>query len=230
MKVSDVISRVRSILNDADATGYRWTDAEFRDAINDAQGLIAVYRPDAFVVDTVATLAAGTKQTLPTGGYRLLDVIRNIGSDGATPGRAIRPTDRDTLDAYDPYWHTNTKKNEVKNFIYDERNTNVYYVNPPVNAGVKAQIVYAKRPTTLTANTDDLAIAESYFEPVVLFTLFRAYAKEADYGGNAQLAASYLSLFASILGIKLQKDVAFGASLNRRGGESNPTSIQAGGV
>lgn len=230
MKVSDVISRVRSILNDADNTAYRWTDSELRDAINDAQGVIATYRPDAFVIDEVATLAAGSKQSIPSGAYRLMDVVRNIASDGSTPGRAIRPTDRDTLDAYDPYWHTNTKKDEVKNFVYDERNPTVYYVNPPANAGVKIQIVYAKRPTTLTANTDDLAVSDAYFEPVVLFTLFRAYTKEADYGGNAQLASSYLSLFASILGLKLQKDVAFGASMNRRGGESNPGSIQAGGV
>lgn len=230
MKASDVITRVRNIVNDADSSNYRWTDAEMIDAINDAQGLIAIHRPDAFPVDEVATLVAGTKQTLPTGGYRLMDVIRNIGSDGVTPGRAIRPTDRDTLDAYDPYWHTNTKKSEVKNFLYDERNVNVYYVNPPVNAGVKAQILYAKRPTAVAAKTDDLSIADSYFEAVVLFTLFRAYAKEADYAGNAQLAGNYLSLFASMLGIKLQKDVAFGASLNRRGGEGNPASIQAGGV
>lgn len=230
MKVSDVLSRVRAIVNDADASAYRWTNAELIDAINDAQGLIAIHRPDAFPVDVVATLVAGSKQSLPTGGYRLMDVIRNIGADGTTPGRAIRPTDRDTLDAYDPYWHTNTKKNEIKNFVYDERNPSVFFVNPPVNAGVKAQILYAKRPTTLTATTDDLAIAEAYFEAVVLFTLFRAYAKESDFAGNAQLAGNYLSLFASLLGIKLQKDVAFGASLNRRGGEGNPTSIQAGGV
>lgn len=230
MKVSDVISRVRSIVNDADSSAYRWTDAELIDAINDAQGLIAIHRPDAFPVDEVATLVAGSKQSIPTGGYRLLDVIRNIGSDGTTPGRAIRPTDRDTLDAYDPYWHTNTKKSEVKNFLYDERNVNVYYVNPPTNAGVKVQILYAKRPTTLTATGNDLAIADAYFEAVVLFVLFRCYAKEADFAGNAQLAGNYLSLFASLLGIKLQKDVAFGAALNRRGGESNPTSVQAGGV
>ena len=35
MKVSDVLSRVRSILNDADATGYRWTDQELIDAHRD---------------------------------------------------------------------------------------------------------------------------------------------------------------------------------------------------
>lgn len=230
MKVSDVLSRVRSILNDADNTGYRWTDQELIDAINDAQGLIAIHRPDCFPVNAVLTLVDGTKQSIPAGGYRLLDVVRNVGSDGTTPGRAIRPTDRDTLDSYDPYWHSNTKKTEILNSIYDERNPTSFWVNPPALAGSKVEILYAKRPTTLTATTEDLAIADGYFEGIVLFVLFRAYCKEADFGGNAQLAGSYLSLFASLMGIKLQKDVAFGPSLNRRGGESNPVSIQAGGV
>lgn len=230
MKVSDVISRVRSILNDSDATGYRWTNQELIDAINDAQGVIATYRPDCFTVNSVITLAAGSKQTIPSGGYRLLDVIRNIGSDGSTPGRAIRPTDRDTLDAYDPYWHTNSKKSEIKNSVYDERNPTSFWVNPPASSGTKIEILYAKRPTTLTLTTDDLAISDAYFEGVVLYVLFRAYAKEADYAGNAQLASSYLSLFASMMGLKLQKDVAFGMSLNRKGAEGNPASIQAGGV
>lgn len=230
MKVSDVISRVRSILNDADATGYRWTDQELIDAVNDAQGVIAVYRPDCFPVSEVVTLVAGSKQSIPSAGYRLLDVIRNIGSDGATPGRAIRPTDRDTLDAYDPYWHTNSKKAEIKNSVYDERNPTSFWVNPPAAAGTKIEILYAKRPTTLTLTTNDLAISDAYFEGIVLYVLFRAYAKEADYAGNAQLASSYLSLFASMMGIKLQKDVAFGMSMNRKGAESNPGSIQAGGV
>lgn len=230
MKVSDVISRARSILNDADATGYRWTDQELIDAINDAQGLIAIHRPDCFPVNEVLTLAAGSKQSIPSGGYRLLDVIRNIGSDGTTPGRAIRPTDRDTLDAYDPYWHTNSKKSEIKNSVYDERNPSSFWVNPPALAGTKVEILFAKRPTAVTAANNDLTIADAYFEGILLFVLFRAYAKESDFGGNAQLAASYLSLFASLMGIKLQKDVAFGPSMNRRGAESNPSSIQAGGV
>ena len=230
MKVSDVLSRVRSILNDADATGYRWTDQELIDAINDAQGLIAIHRPDCFPVSVNMSLSAGTKQSIPQGGYRLLDVVRNIQSDFSTPGRAIRPVDRDTLDAFDPYWHTGPKKSEVKNSIYDERNPGVFWVNPPVVAGTMVEILYAKRPTTLTSTTNDLAIADSYFEGIVLFVLFRAYAKDADFGGNAQLAGNYLSLFASLMGIKLQKDVAFGPSMNRRGGESNPGSIQAGGV
>jgi hypothetical protein len=230
MKVSDVLSRVRSILNDADSSAYRWTDQEFIDAINDAQGLIAVYRPDCFPVSAVISLVAGSKQSIPSGGYRLLDVIRNVASDGVTAGRAIRPTDRDTLDAYDPYWHTNTKKSEIKNSVYDERNPTSFWVNPPAVAGTKAEILYAKRPTVVTASSDDLTISDAYFEGIVLYVLFRAYAKEADYAGNAQLASSYLSLFASLMGIKLQKDVAFGMSMNRKGAESNPAAIQAGGV
>lgn len=229
MKVSDVISRVRSILNDADATGYRWSDAELIDATNDAQRLIALYRPDSCPANTVATLVAGSKQTIPAGGFRLMDVIRNVGNDGVTPGRSIRIAERDTLDAYDPYWHTNVKRNEVKNFVYDGRNPNVYYVNPPVNAGVKVEILYSKYPTALTGSNDDLTVTDAYIEAIVNFVLFRAYSKDADFGANAQLAQGYLSLFASVVGAKTQKDVAFSPALNRKGGDPG-IAIQAGGV
>lgn len=229
MKVSDVISRVRSILNDADATGYRWTDAELIDSTNDAQRLVALYRPDSCAANSVATLVAGSKQAIPTDGFRLLDVIRNIGADGITPGRSVRIAERDTLDAYDPYWHTNTKKGEVKNFVFDERNPKTFYVNPPVNVGTKVELLYSKYPTEVVTSGDDLTVTDAYFEAIVNFVLFRCYAKDADFGANAQLANSYLSLFASTMGVKLQKDVAFGPALNRKGGEPG-MAIQAGGV
>lgn len=229
MKVSDVISRVRSILNDADATGYRWSDAELIDATNDAQRLIALYRPDSCPANTVATLVAGSKQTIPSGGFRLMDVIRNIASDGTTPGRSIRIAERDTLDAYDPYWHTNTKKSEVKNFVYDERNPTVYYVNPPVNAGVKVEILYSKYPTALAGSNDDLTVTDAYLEAIVNYVLFRAYSKEADFGANAQLAQGYLALFSAVVGAKTQKDVAFSPAVNRKGGDPG-ASVQVGGV
>lgn len=229
MKVSDVISRVRSILNDADATGYRWSDAELIDSTNDAQRLVALYRPDSCAANSVTTLAAGSKQAIPTDGFRLLDVIRNIGADGVTPGRSVRIAERDTLDAYDPYWHTNTRKGEVKNFVYDERSPKVYYVNPPVTAGVKVELLYSKYPTEVVTSGDDLTVTDAYFEAIINFVLFRCYAKDADFGANAQLANSYLSLFASTMGAKLQKDVAFGPALTRKGGDPG-VAIQAGGV
>lgn len=230
MKVSDIISRVRTILNDADSNGYRWTDAEIIDYVNDAQRLVAVYRPDSCSATAVSTLAAGSKQSIPTSGFRLLDVVRNVAADGTTPGRAITITARDTLDRFDPSWHTGAKSSTVKHFTYDERNPLQYFVFPPAKADTKVEVLYSKYPTAVTQSTNDLTVSDSYFEALINFVLFRCYAKEADFAANAQLAASYLSLFASVLGVKLQKDIAFGPRVSNKGGDPNAMSAQLGGI
>lgn len=229
MKVSDVISRVRAILNDEDATGYRWTNAELISWINDSQRVVAVFRPDACPGDAVVTLVAGTKQSIPTDGFRLLDVMRNIGSDGVTPGRAIRIVNRDLLDSYEPDWHSGTKQSTIKHFMNDERNPTVFHVYPPAVANTKVEVLYAKFPVTLTQTTDDLGVTDSYMEFLVNYTLFKSYAKDAEYSNNAQLSSQYLQAASGLLGVKLQKDIAYSPQVNRKGGEPSPAT-QMGGV
>lgn len=229
MKVSDVISRARNILLDADASGYRWSDAEMIDYINDAQRLVAVYRPDSCSASTNHTLVAGTKQTIPTGGFRLLDVVRNVKADNS-PGRAVTITPRDVLDRFDPDWHSGAKQATVKHFTYDERTPLQFFVYPPVNAGVKIEVSYSKYPTEVTASSNDLTVTDSYFEAIVNYVLFRCYSKETDFAANAQLASAYLSLFASVLGVKLQKDVAFSPKLNNKGADPAVGAAGAGGL
>ena len=69
MIASDITSRARILLNDVDAT--RWIDAELFKWISDAQKLVAMMRPDASVATFVMTLIAGTRQTIPSTGFRL---------------------------------------------------------------------------------------------------------------------------------------------------------------
>lgn len=230
MNVSDVISRARTLLNDTDATGYRWSQQDLIDYINDAQRMIAVLRPDSSSGTTVATLVAGTKQTIPSGGFRILDIPRNIGSDGSTPGRAIRIVDRDVLDQFEPGWHSATKKSEVKHYTYDERFPLEYFVYPPVNAGVKIEVRFGKFPTVLTATGDALSISDAYFEVILNYVMYRCYLKDAEFSGNAALAAQYLQAASGLLGVKIGKDNAFSPKTNRQGGDPNVAAAQMGGV
>lgn len=238
MKVSDITSRVRIILNDQDET--RWINSELVRWINDAQKIVAMMRPDASVTIASTTLAAGTKQSLPTNGFRLLDVIRNLGSDGVTGGRAIRIVDRDVLDGQSPNWHSETQAATIKHFIYDNRTPIFYYVYPPAVAGTKIEVMYSISPTEIaydstsaatiaTSLATDLSVSDIYLDVVVNYVLFRAYSKDAEYASNATLANTYLSIVNSILGIKTQKDVAFSPDLNSKGSSPTP-GISAGGL
>ena len=236
MIASDITSRARLLLNDIDAT--RWVDSELFKWINDAQKLVAMVRPDASVATFVMTLIAGTRQTIPSGGFRLLDIVRNVttvtGSTPAyqvvtVPGRSVRIVDREVLDTQDPYWHTATGSAEIKHFIYDNRSPTLFYVYPPATTSAKLEVVYSVAPTDVAAAGDTLSISDIYQDVVLNYVLYRAYSKDAEYASNAALAGGYLNVVNQMLGIKTQKDVAYSPDLNSKGSSPAP-GLTAGGV
>lgn len=229
MLASDIIDRARVVLNDADAT--RWLNDEFFKWINDGQRVIVMVRPDASVANEPVNLVAGTKQSIPATGLRLLDVVRNVGaSPGNAGGRAVRIVDREVLDTQNPNWHSDTGVTTVKNFVYDNRDAKNFYVYPPAAVGARVEIIYSKVPTNVTATSDNLSVDDIYTDALLNYVLFRAYSKDAEFAQNMQLSSSYLGIFNSMLGIKTQKDVAYSPDLNSKGAMPSPAALQAGGV
>lgn len=226
MQASAIITRARTVLNDADGT--RWTDSELISWINSGQRVIALVRPDSVSENAVLTLAAGTKQTLPGDGSRLLDVVRNIGANNAA-GRAVRYVDRETLDVMTD-WHTHAQADSVKNWVYDGRDPTHFYVYPPAKNTSKLEILYAKNPTDATTSSSVLSVQDLYEDPLLNYVLHRAYGKEAEYGQNAALSSGYLQASLAMLGVKTQKDVGFSPELNSKGANPNAAALQVGGV
>ncbi|KKL79463.1 hypothetical protein LCGC14_2014610, partial [marine sediment metagenome] len=64
---------------------------------------------------------------------RLLTVIRNMGSDGATPGDAIDLVERGVKDALDRGWHKADKSKVVDEYVFDDRAPVDFYVSPPTD-------------------------------------------------------------------------------------------------
>jgi hypothetical protein len=229
MLASDIINRARTVLNDAD--GVRWLDAELLNWINDGQRVIALVRPDASVSNTSLALAAGTKQTIPNDGLRLLDVMRNVGADGSG-GRSVRHVDRDILDTQNPSWHTDSGQVTIKNYVYDNRDPKTFYVYPPAANGARLEIIYSKNPTDAATTASALSIADIYADPLLNYVLYRAYSKDAEFAQNFQLSGTYLQVFQAMLGIKTTKDAAYSPDLNSRGKTTSPSAaaLQMGGV
>lgn len=221
MLASDIISRVRIVLNDL--AGTHWADSELLSWINDGQLLVAVIRPDSVARTAAVELVAGSKQSIPADGIRLLDAVRNVG------GRAIRIIDRDTLDLFDANWHKATA-GEIKHYVYDNRVPMDFYVYPNAKAGQQIEITYSKTPAKAATTGSTLAVADIYQDIIVNYVLFRAYSKDAEHAANAALASTYLNIINSLSGVKLSKDVAFSPQLNSRGDPPNAAAIQTGGV
>ena len=98
MLCSVILQNVNFALDDPNNTKFSLTQKIL--AINSALQALVSYRPDAASYTTMMLLVAGTRQTLPSDGVRLLKVIRNRGQSGLSDaGRAIRKADMLVQDA-----------------------------------------------------------------------------------------------------------------------------------
>lgn len=203
--VQDIVDRVTDLLLDKDRADEdaRWPDAELIRWINDFRMALITRMPSACAKRAAKTLDLGTLQTIPADGTMLLDVVRNLQNDGVTPGRAIRRTDRQNIDDYDPDWHAATPKASVSQFTYDDRTPDIFFVNPPALAGVKVEIIYPAIPAAVAALGDSLDIDLQYLDAVVNYVAYRAKSKDSEYA-NAGEAAAYYGAFNDALGMRAQ--------------------------
>lgn len=204
---TNLLARIRDTLQDT--TSVRWSDAELRRYINDAQREIVNFRPEASAKTANVALVVGTRQTIPTEGLRLIKITRNMSdaSGGATGKRAVRLVNVDILNAQDPDWHdptatgSSTHGTTVKNYVFDDDDPRVFYVYPGASStSTFLEIVYSKSPTDLTTGSSTIDIDDTYANAIMDFVLYRAYLKDAEYAGNAQRAGTHYQLFQASIG------------------------------
>jgi hypothetical protein len=205
-----LVQRIQTTLQDL--AGVRWPATELVDHINVFQRELVRVRPDAKAKTTAVTLVAGFRQTVPTEAYSLMDIPSN-----ATGSRKrITKVDVVTLDAVEPAWRSRAESGEVKHFMHDLREPLVFCVYPPAVAGTQVDAVYSVAPTDIatpggaayTTVTGNLDAQDQWADAAVNFGLFKAYSKDAEYGGNAQLAANYMGLVTAAVGSQLQSATA----------------------
>lgn len=212
VSVQSVIDRVQATLQDT--TGIRWpVNDELVLWVNDAQREIALLKPDASATNETITLTSGTKQSIPSGGNRLLRVVRNMSAASAGTGkRSIRLVSREILDSQTPDWHDPSVTGDaahtsvVKHYMYDEQDPRNFYVYPGVSGNAYIEIVYSANPATVTSS-DNLSIPDIYANAVMNYVLYMAYMKDAEYAGNNQRAANHYQLFTASVTGKAQVDL-----------------------
>lgn len=206
--VENIVQRTKTTLQEVTADGTRWTNEELITWLNEAYQSIIGLRPDAASANESLNLVAGTKQTIPASGLRLLDVVRNMGGSK----RAIMVCDRRQLDATRRGWHGEPESSEIEHFVFDGMAPRHFYVYPPSAAGVEVEIVYSRVPEPHSPNfsiskTDTIKLDDSYAPAIVDYILYRAYSKDADFAGNANRAAMHYNAFNTQLGGKGQMDM-----------------------
>ena len=192
-----------------DPTSIRWPVAELVRYLNDGQREVVLHRPDAMRKSAAVALVAGTRQTIPSDGLKLIDIVRNTGGTK----RAVRQVNREILDAQTPGWHGLAVATEILHFMFDARDPTAFYVYPPAGASSSVEILYAASPADVIepasgalygAVTGNISVPDIYGNALQDYVLFRAYAKDSEYAGNAARAQNHYTVFANSLGIEVK--------------------------
>ena len=206
IKVIDVLNNAKAILQDSGAV--RYSNANLLKFFNDAQREVVLHRPDAYVAYTTLACVNGTKQSLPVGAIRLINVIRNIG------GYAVSQIERSMLDQNFPNWHEQTAgDNGIEHFVYDSSDPMNFHVYPKAVAGTQSlDVVYSVTPgdiviSDFASSTTGSLLNDIYANCLTDYVLYRAYQIDSD-EGNIQRSAMHYQAFAQSLGIKTRSDAA----------------------
>lgn len=175
---SAIIADAAEILQDL--ANVRWPQLKLLAWISAGEREVVILKPSAYTLNTTVQLVAGTKQTIPAGGVLFQDMTRNMGADGATPGRVPRFIKREVIDAENPNWHTDRASATIQHFTYEARDPDHYYVYPkqPTTLMGYAEIVYSAAPAALPNVNTAIHLNDIYANALLNYVCFRALSKD----------------------------------------------------
>ena len=226
----NIANRASLLLSDASQT--RWLPAELLNWINDGQLEIAALVPNANPTTATVALVAGSKQTLSVTPAALFinGFVRNMGVGGTTPGSQIRQVTRKYMESFVAGWLTAATSTTVTHVAYDPEDSNLdFYVYPPQPAsGMSSiEIVYSSLPTTIASLTAGVSITikDMYANALLDYVLYRAFAKDSEYGNQDNKSQMHYKMFSQAIGVKFSFDTAVaGMSQSDGNNGGNPGS------
>lgn len=244
--VADLIAGVQSTLQDNAPAFRRWPEIELVRYINYGQRALAKYVPQCGTRTDAVRLAPGTRQDLSkvlaahirpgdgstaadTYGIAFLTALRNMGSDGASPGRALRTVDRYTLDAGSPDWNSAATASVVREIVVDKASPLTFYVSPPVptTPAIWLEVQWLVEPARIpvggapgsekyTANGSGaaalLSVGDLYAEDMHNYVVAAALMKGSKNTENLTAAALHAQLW--ITSVNAQAQMFTGVSPN----------------
>lgn len=150
--VKRLLWRVSQTLTDTAPQFTRYPERDMVIALQCGVMAICKYLPQAGARTIAMKLASGTRQSIAripaanvktydgtdaadVHGIMLPELVRNMGADGTTPGRAIPPpADRQRFDAIYPDWHASTGTS-VRQWFYNPQDPLTFMVYPGVAPG-----------------------------------------------------------------------------------------------
>lgn len=224
MYVSELIIRCAKDFNDYDEDGS--TPAEIYTGItlddwvdfyNAAMKQLVLVRPDSHVKTVQHQLTVNnTRQAMPADSIRLIDITRNLGSGGTTPGKPIRQVDRGVLEDFNSSWHSATGETVIEFFSYDMSTPDIFWVSPKPHATTAVYVEMYHSYLFDDVDTADIATTEIeannvFLEPLRFLMMSRAFGMDTDSTPNSSRSVQFEQSFYQALGIELQSGMAISA-------------------
>lgn len=208
--VRHVIDLAQDLIQDEDED--RWDDSDLINWYNLSAREIVSLRPDANPVVLNMLMASGTKQDIPAKGISMIDAVRNMGADGATPGVGIVKSSVAIIQAFDLSWNTATSTVAINNWM--PISPTQFYVYPPSDGTGYIEIINSQVPATVVYDAagnweSNLAgVKENFVNALVHNILYYAFSRDTDIQSSQSKALTYRGMVMNDLGFKQQEEGA----------------------
>lgn len=213
IKASNVLAAAQKLLIDEDAV--RWSVSELATWLNEALLQLADDVPTATAAAVALSLIEGPMQQLPEDVNSLLSPVANVTADDegniTAWGRRVTPTDAYQLDCVEPQWRNPRyvrRSAEARHVVLDRANPRIYWVYP-ANDGTGKVMMNVSKKVVFDASSNDIADYEEQVNDLIPddmeaaltnYVAFRAFSKDSQTAGAANLAASYHNLYMEQVG------------------------------
>lgn len=183
---SDIVSRVRTIINDT-REEYRNGDTEIFGWIMDCLNTILTARPELFTKVAQIALLAGPDQTVA-------GVTRAVAFAGV---EGYPRADLAALDYFRPGWRSGAATAVLENWGAGNTGPLSFTVFPPSLAGQSIPVLYVETPAPITQLTDPVGLPDNMIAPVVQYCVALVESKDDEHVNSnraAQAKADFLAL------------------------------------
>jgi hypothetical protein len=182
-----VLDNVATLLTDSG--GMVWPRAEILGWLNEFLTVMVKKRPDLFGRHDTHSCSAGAEQSV---GFprcaAVLEVVRVVG------GRAVLLGDKPSLDAFNPNW-INAKAGAAVNWFPHEADPKKFWVYPPAATTQELVVRHVAAPAPITDENAALPLSDDWQGAATDYVCFRAFEKQVELAGSANVAAGYLASF-----------------------------------
>lgn len=204
---SDIITDdIEKQLNDTGQT--LWTNETLFKYVTEAQNAIILLGVDANIVQAEFPLLQDAMQTIPEGGVRFIDILRNVA------GGPVRKIEKKVMDDVLPDWMIEQTETGIEHFMFEEERPTVFWVYPaPSTSTQKIALSYAKAVDLITADNDPITLPDIYIPAIKEYILWRCLSMENE-NMAISLANQHLQNFYTLLGKKYQGGQILKAVMN----------------